>query len=537
MHLDAPSGIQILRQAHEQQMMACLGDAETVVELAQTIISETGAEQTEAFGGTRLNQCRHQQAVEQTARLAHLLQQLLGVGIAAIPTQMQSTTMQQSDNLLKVTQLLLGQLTHRPHQVIVLGVGTEQSHGCGRGLLLAVGVVVQHRVEIGQGDTEPAAVRGTQQRPRGYAIRCRRMGRMFLADRLANRRHCIRWCTGFHWVTLQHFLPRAFPRHTIDDTDGPMVDAAPTVTRFAPSTTGRAHPGTLISALFVWLWARSRGARLILRLEDLDPQRSSPKLVHHMREDLRWFGLDWDAEELQSSAAARQRHTDALVHLMHAGHLYHCACSRAQLRRRCARAADGSFIYDGHCRQAAPATTIVPRAEHCLRCALSPTGSEAVPTSDPVVVRRDGAVAYSLATVVDDGAAAVTDIIRGRDLQATTAAQVALQRLLGLPQPRYAHHLLLLERSAEKMAKCHGSIGLAQLKRVYEPADLCHALCQISGLYETLQPSRPTPLTPKALLAAAKPGLLRAYNFSGIDVLIGVHPSSGKLESLPSGSE
>ena len=118
--------------------------------------------------------------------------------------------------------------------------------------------------------------------------------------------------------------------------------------RFAPSTTGPAHPGTLLAALLCWLDVRSRGGQVLLRLEDLDPERCSPELTRGMEEGLAWLGLDWD-ETVQQSAN-RAAHEDALDRFAAAGLLYPCACSRATHKTHGLRGPDGGFRYPGTCR-------------------------------------------------------------------------------------------------------------------------------------------------------------------------------------------
>jgi glutamyl/glutaminyl-tRNA synthetase len=279
------------------------------------------------------------------------------------------------------------------------------------------------------------------------------------------------------------------------------------VSRFAPSTTGVAHPGTLLAGLLAWLDARSRGARLLLRLEDLDPERSRPELAARLVEDLAWLGLDFDAVEAQHRHAAR--HAEALDRLAAAGVLYPCRCSRARLRDHGEKAPDGGFRYPNLCRGrplpsggwracteplrvALPAGRIVPLDEGGLDLAQDPARE----MGDPIVRRRDGAPAYQLAVVVDDAASAVTRVVRGRDLAPSTATQVALQRLLGLPTPVYRHHLLLLEERGGKLAKLHGSVGLDALRAVYSPTELVGWLAFACGLRE-----RPGPVAPHRLLA------------------------------------
>jgi glutamyl/glutaminyl-tRNA synthetase len=282
------------------------------------------------------------------------------------------------------------------------------------------------------------------------------------------------------------------------------------VSRFAPSTTGPAHPGTLLAALLCWLDARSRGARLLLRLEDLDPERCRPEWSGRMTDDLAWLGLDWDEVTEQHAFAAR--HVAALDRLAAAGRLYPCACSRKAVRALGLHAPDGGFRYPNTCRGRLlppggwrgageplrvrlPEGRVEPRDEGGLDLGQDP----AAELGDPVVVRRDGAVAYLLATVVDDGAAGVDRIVRGRDLAPLTATQLALQRLLGLPEPVYRHHLLLLEERDEtpghKLAKLHGAVGAPALRARYAPDALCGILACAAGLL-----AEPAPVTPRSLL-------------------------------------
>jgi len=266
--------------------------------------------------------------------------------------------------------------------------------------------------------------------------------------------------------------------------------------RFAPTTSGPAHPGTLASALLCWLDARSRGAHLALRLEDLDPDRCTDASAADMRAALEWFGLDWDDESLQS--LRREKHDAALDDLARLGVLYPCRCSRSDVRRAAVRAADGGFRYPGHCRERAlppggwrecseslrlrlPAGQVEPVDEGGLDLAQDPAAA----MGDPVLLRRDGAVAYHLAAVVDDADAEVTRIVRGRDLAASTAIHVVLQRMLEFSTPVYRHHLLLLEQHGGKLAKLHGSVGWEALREHYAPTQLCGFMARLVGLRPT----------------------------------------------------
>jgi len=275
--------------------------------------------------------------------------------------------------------------------------------------------------------------------------------------------------------------------------------------RFAPTTSGPAHPGTLLAALLCWLDARSRGAALSLRLEDIDVTRCTPENADDMRAALAWFGLDWDDVSLQS--ANRPAHERALDRLAGLGVLYPCACSRSEIKRSAARAADGGWRYGGTCRDRKlpkegwravrenlrlrlPAGRLVPVDEGGVDLAQDP----ALEMGDPVVLGHNGSVAYHLAAVVDDGRQQITRVVRGRDLASSTAIHVALQALLELPTPVYRHHLLLLEERGGKLAKFHGAVGWRELRAHYTPEALCGMLAAAAGLIARAVPTRPEEL-------------------------------------------
>lgn len=261
--------------------------------------------------------------------------------------------------------------------------------------------------------------------------------------------------------------------------------------RFAPTTSGRAHPGTLLAALLAWLDARSRQGRLVLRLEDIDPSARRPEARDGLLDDLRWFGLDWD--ELVWQSQRRADHEAALDALAAQGRLYECSCSRSTIAREGRPAASGGWVYPGTCR--AHRVTEWRRSRLNLRVELDPglqTATDeggtdlsqdlAAQMGDPLVRRPDGGVTYQLAVVVDDHAAGVTRVVRGRDLATSTATQVALRRLLGYPVPAYRHHLLLLEPQGGKLAKLHQSVGADQLRRGLTAPQLLGFLARLAGL-------------------------------------------------------
>jgi glutamyl/glutaminyl-tRNA synthetase len=263
------------------------------------------------------------------------------------------------------------------------------------------------------------------------------------------------------------------------------------ICRYAPSTTGRAHPGTLLAGLLAWLDARARGACFILRLENLDSERSSPEKMAAMEDDLRWLGLDWDRLERQSEHTARH---DAAMDWLHAlQRIYPCACSRTRIRQAAIQALDGGWVYPGFCRGRSVAHW--RGCGEALRCDLTDqrpvvrdeSGLDlsqdiAACMGDPIVMRKDQTAAYQLAVVVDDAAAGVTRVIRGRDLAPSTATQVALGSLLGFEVPVYRHHFLLLEAHGAKFAKVHGSVGADVLRTCYTASALCGWLAWVAGL-------------------------------------------------------
>lgn len=275
--------------------------------------------------------------------------------------------------------------------------------------------------------------------------------------------------------------------------------------RFAPSTTGHAHPGTLLSALLCWLDARSQGVPFMIRLENLDPERCRTEYEQAMLDDLAWFGLDWDVVVVQQTL--RDQHEAALDELAARDMLYPCTCSRARIKSLGRVAADGGFVYDGHCRNRRLPTGGWRTCREPMRVRLPNTpvtlhdegGYEyrqtpATEMGDPVVRRRDGAIAYHLACVVDDARAGVTRLIRGRDLLPSAPVQMLLQHMLGYPTPTYRHHFLFLETHGNKLAKFHGAVGAASLRNVYTGEQMCGRLAHWAGLLPEPAACRPEDL-------------------------------------------
>jgi len=275
--------------------------------------------------------------------------------------------------------------------------------------------------------------------------------------------------------------------------------------RFAPSTTGRVHPGTLLAGLLCWLDARTSGAKVVLRLEDLDRERTKPGYVEEMQRDLEWFGLEWDSCSRQSDN--RALHEVALEALVAEGRVFACDCSRAQIRAVGHRTPDGSYRYPGTCRSQVVSASDWRAADRPLRLRLEPETVRLVDESgldlsgdaenlfgDPILRRRDGVYAYHFVSVVDDGDSGVDRVVRGRDLAPSTILQVALQRVIGLARPAYRHHLLFMEQAGEKLSKLHGSVDLETLRSKLDAEELCGRLAAFIGLVPMGTACRPADL-------------------------------------------
>lgn len=248
------------------------------------------------------------------------------------------------------------------------------------------------------------------------------------------------------------------------------------ITRFAPSPTGLLHLGHGFSAVVGWAAARAAGGRWRLRLEDIDIGRVRPEYAPAILADLAWLGLVPDGAVWVQSAR-RSVHLAALATLQQRGLIYACTCTRADIARAASAPHAGETIaYPGTCRgHAAPAS-----GDYALRLNLAATGlameqawvdlaaghqhGRADTGGDPVLMRRDGAVAYHLACVLDDAAQGVTLVTRGDDLVAATPLQRLLQIVLGLPQPRYLHHGLLLDAAGKRLAKRDRAVTLAAMR-------------------------------------------------------------------------
>ncbi|HEY2654855.1 MAG TPA: tRNA glutamyl-Q(34) synthetase GluQRS [Solirubrobacteraceae bacterium] len=245
--------------------------------------------------------------------------------------------------------------------------------------------------------------------------------------------------------------------------------------RFAPSPTGPLHIGSLRTALVAWLFARSQGGRFLLRIEDLDRQRSRERWESEQISDLLALGVEWDGPPVRQSERL-PLYDDAVSRLRAAGHLYPCFCTRAEIREA-ASAPHGDLpegAYPGTCRELSDAERRA-RIDSGRPLALRlRAGGEKIDFDDAllgpvagvvddfVVVRSDGVHAYQLAVVVDDAAQGVGEVVRGEDLAPSTPRQILLQRLLGLPTPRYAHVPLVLGADGRRLAKRDDTARVAE---------------------------------------------------------------------------
>jgi glutamyl-Q tRNA(Asp) synthetase len=236
------------------------------------------------------------------------------------------------------------------------------------------------------------------------------------------------------------------------------------VGRFAPSPTGPLHFGSLVAALASWLDARAARGRWLVRIEDLDTPRIQPGAADQILRCLDRIGLHWDESPVYQSQRGAL-YAAALEKL--ASRLYWCGCSRREIAdSSLGLASDGAHIYPGTCRSGLPPGK-APRARRVEAGTESiafvdrvqgPQEQDlAASIGDFVVARADGPVAYQLAVVVDDAAQGITDVVRGADLLDSTARQIYLQKLLGLPAPRYLHVPAALDANGDKLSKQTGA--------------------------------------------------------------------------------
>jgi glutamyl-tRNA synthetase len=279
------------------------------------------------------------------------------------------------------------------------------------------------------------------------------------------------------------------------------VSDRPRKTRLAPSPTGALHLGNARTFLLTWLWARREGARIVLRVEDIDGPRVKQDATTQALEDLRWLGLDWDdgpfvqTERLALYQAALEK-LDA----------YPCVCTRKEVEAAASAPhgpEDEGPRYPGTCRDrftSAEDARIKSGRAPCWRfpspqgdipfedAFAGPQAFDVARSSGDFVVAKATGPAYQLAVVVDDAAMGITHVIRGDDLLSSTSRQLLLYRKLGLEPPRFAHLPLVVGEDGRRLAKRHGDTRLAYYREAGVPAARVLALlARWSGL-----PERPT---------------------------------------------
>ena len=280
--------------------------------------------------------------------------------------------------------------------------------------------------------------------------------------------------------------------------------------RFAPTPSGRLHLGNILCALLAYLCARHSGGRFLLRIEDVDLPRCPRALSMQCIEDLEFLGFDWDEPPLfQSERTQLYQHYFSL--LQDKGLVYPCFCTRAQLHAAAApNLGDHEPVYSGACanltaqeiaqREAArrPAMRLrVPDLDVSFEDALYGVYSENLKRDcgDYIIRRSDGLFGYQLAVVVDDALSGVNQIVRGRDILASTPRQLYLQKELGFPAPEYIHIPLLTDHQGRRLAKRDKDLDLTALSKRMTPQQILGMLAFAAGIQDENRPATLEELT------------------------------------------
>ena len=273
------------------------------------------------------------------------------------------------------------------------------------------------------------------------------------------------------------------------------------VGRFAPTPSGRMHMGNVFAGLIAWLSVKSRGGKMLLRMEDLDTQRTSGEFAEVLRKDLQWLGLGWDEE-----TPAQSQRTDTYIgyfeKLTDLGLLYPCYCTRSQLHNvNAPHLSDGTYVYPGTCRNLTveekmafgrlPAwRVVVPDRLWTVEDKVQGTYRENLATDcgDFVVRRADGVFVYQLAVTVDDGEFGVTEVVRGMDLLSSAPRQMYLQELFGFSQPEYGHVPMLMAPDGRRLSKRDRDMDLGYLQSHTTPEALIGLLAYSANLIDRFVP-------------------------------------------------
>ncbi|MEL7087782.1 MAG: glutamate--tRNA ligase [Planctomycetota bacterium] len=270
-----------------------------------------------------------------------------------------------------------------------------------------------------------------------------------------------------------------------------------TTTRFAPSPTGYLHVGNLRTALMNYLIARKAGGTFILRIDDTDPERSRGEYVDAIKQELEWLGLTWDRVERQSERLGR--YADAATQLRDAGRFYEAfeTPTELDLKRKKQLNMGKPPVYDRAALALSDDARAALRAERGQGVwrfkldhariewtdgIIGDVSIDAASVSDPVLIRQDGQVLYTLASVVDDTEMGVTDVVRGSDHVTNTATQIQIIQALGGTPPRFAHHSLLTGAQGEALSKRLGTLALRDLRaQGVEPMALLSHLARLGS--------------------------------------------------------
>lgn len=257
---------------------------------------------------------------------------------------------------------------------------------------------------------------------------------------------------------------------------------APVVTRFAPSPTGYLHIGGARTALFNWLFARGRGGKFLLRVEDTDRERSTPEATKAILTGMEWLGLDHDGDVVSQFDGA-DRHADIAHQLLSEGKAYKCFSTQEEIQtfREAARSEGRSTLFRSPWRDADPATH--PDAPFVVRIKAPQTGATVIKDQvqgdvtikneqldDMVLLRSDGTPVYMLAVVVDDHDMGVTHVIRGDDHLNNAARQMMIYEAMGWDVPVWAHIPLIHGPDGKKLSKRHGALGVDEYQKMGYPA-------------------------------------------------------------------
>jgi len=284
--------------------------------------------------------------------------------------------------------------------------------------------------------------------------------------------------------------------------------------RFAPSPTGEMHLGNAWTALLAWLDVRKHNGTMVLRMEDLDPDRSRPEYAEGIMHDLAWLGLDWDEGPDTGGAYApyvqderRELYQRMLERLIEADLVYPCYCSRAEIQTAASapHGGEGEAAYPGTCRSRRggcknrkPALRIkVPNKVISFEDGVYGRIDEnlAQTAGDFIVRRSDGVHAYQLAVVVDDALMQISRVLRGDDLLSSTSRQLLLYELLGFAPPSFTHVPLLYGEDGHRLSKRQRPLALAEMREKYMSAEkLIGYLAWKAGLVDCWQAVRPEEL-------------------------------------------